>query len=100
MRGLLVLFLLFSGIIAGPVLGASLAPAIVTSSAALMPSTGKSTRSSAPSRITLESSKMAEPPIQVWIPNQPHATSARNMDGMFAPSTPNDGLRSTGNGMP
>ena len=43
---------------------------------------------------------MACPPIQVWMPNQPHATSARNMAGTFAPSTPKGARTSTGNGIP
>jgi hypothetical protein len=43
---------------------------------------------------------MACPPIQVWMPNQPQATSARRMAGTFAPSTPNGARTSTGNGMP
>src|ERR1035437_10109655 len=29
--------------------------------------------------------KMALPPIQVWMPNQPHATSARSSAGTLAP---------------
>jgi hypothetical protein len=40
------------------------------------------------------------PPIQVWMPNQPQATSARSSDGTCAPSDPNDARASTGNGMP
>ena len=32
----------------------------------------------------------ASPPIQVWIPNQPHATTERRRDGMCAPTVPND----------
>src|SRR5438093_13761978 len=43
---------------------------------------------------------MAETPIQVWIPNRPHATNARNIAGMFAPNVPNDARANTGNGMP
>src|SRR6266850_2324515 len=43
---------------------------------------------------------MAAPPIQVWIPNQPHATMARSSAGTLAPSTPNDARANTGNGMP
>ncbi len=34
---------------------------------------------------------MAQPPIQVWMPNHPHATSARRMAGTLAPSTPKAG---------
>jgi len=43
---------------------------------------------------------MASPPNHVWIPNHPHATSARNTAGMFAPSTPKLERASTGNGTP
>ena len=44
--------------------------------------------------------KIAPPPIQVWMPNQPHATPARISAGRFAPNTPNDARAKTGNGMP
>jgi hypothetical protein len=30
----------------------------------------------------------ASPPIQVWMPNQPHATSARMSAGRFEPAVP------------
>ena len=43
---------------------------------------------------------MASPPIQVWMPNHPQATSARSTAATFAPSTPNDARASTGNGIP
>ena len=43
---------------------------------------------------------MAWPPIQVWMPNHPQATSARRIAGTLAPSTPNGARTSTGNGMP
>ena len=43
---------------------------------------------------------MAWPPIQVWIPNHPHATRPRIIDGMLAPHTPNEARASTGSGMP
>ena len=43
---------------------------------------------------------MAWPPIQVWMPNQPQATSARSIAGTLAPRTPNGARTSTGNGMP
>src|SRR5437667_3573122 len=50
---------------------------------------------------TVESKTLiASPPIQVWIPNQPQATNARNIAAMLAPSTPNDARASTGNGIP
>src|SRR5690606_41992896 len=44
--------------------------------------------------------KIAEPPIQVWMPNQPHATMALMSAGTLEPNTPNDDRRTTGNGMP
>ncbi len=31
---------------------------------------------------------IASPPIHVWIPNQPHATTARSSDGRCAPRVP------------
>src|SRR4051812_29400059 len=34
------------------------------------------------------------------MPNQPHATSARNSAGMLAPAVPNEARQNTGNGMP
>src|SRR4051794_15267525 len=34
--------------------------------------------------------QIACPPIHVWMPNHPHATSARSTAGTFAPRTPND----------
>ena len=43
---------------------------------------------------------MALPPIHVWMPNQPHATSARSSAGTFAPRVPNAARQNTGNGMP
>src|SRR3974390_675998 len=46
------------------------------------------------------STKIALPPIQVWIPNQPQATPARTRAGRLAPMTPNDARANTGNGMP
>ena len=42
----------------------------------------------------------ASAPIQVWIPNQPHATSARAIAATFAPRMPKLERTSTGNGMP
>jgi cytosine/uracil/thiamine/allantoin permease len=36
----------------------------------------------------------------VLIPNQPHATSARNKAGTLAPLVPNDARHNTGNGIP
>ena len=49
----------------------------------------------APTRV-----KIASPPIQVWIPNQPHATPARMSAGRFAPITPNEARANTGYGIP
>src|SRR5262249_43299331 len=42
----------------------------------------------------------ASPPIHAWMPNQPHATSARISAGRFDPSVPYDALANTGKGMP
>src|SRR3954451_9786583 len=42
----------------------------------------------------------ASAPIQVWIPNQPQATSARAIAATFAPRIPKLERTSTGNGMP
>ena len=42
----------------------------------------------------------ASPPIHVWMPNQPQATSARRTAGTFAPRTPKLARHSTGNEMP
>ena len=43
---------------------------------------------------------MAWPPIHDWMPNQPHATSARSIAGTCAPRTPNGARTKTGKGMP
>ena len=43
---------------------------------------------------------MASPPIQVWIPNQPHAITARSRAARLAPRSPKDARANTGNGMP
>ena len=43
---------------------------------------------------------MASPPIQVWMPNQPQATKARNKAGTLAPRVPKEARQSTGKGMP
>ena len=40
------------------------------------------------------------PPIHVCMPNQPQATIARNMAGIFAPFVPKLALAKTGNGIP
>src|SRR5688572_23751545 len=42
----------------------------------------------------------ASPPMNVWMPNHPHATSARRTAGTLAPTVPNDARASTGNGIP
>src|SRR5271170_1264681 len=42
----------------------------------------------------------ASPPIQHWMPNQPHATIARITAGTFAPNTPYAARAKTGKGMP
>src|SRR5215212_969661 len=43
---------------------------------------------------------VARPPIQVWMPNQPQATSARAIAAKFAPRTPKEERTKTGNGTP
>src|SRR4051812_4875710 len=42
----------------------------------------------------------ASAPIHVWIPNHPHATSARAIAATFAPRIPKLERTSTGNGIP
>src|SRR5437660_93050 len=42
----------------------------------------------------------ASPPIHAWMPNQPHATSARISAGTFDPSVPYAARANTGNGIP
>src|SRR5947207_3905 len=42
----------------------------------------------------------AAPPIHAWMPNQPHATSARISAGRFEPNVPYAARAKTGNGMP
>ena len=42
----------------------------------------------------------ASPPIQAWMPNQPHATRARISAGTFDPSVPYAARANTGNGIP
>ena len=44
--------------------------------------------------------KIAPPPIQVWMPNQPQATPARMRAGRLAPTVPNEARAKTGNGIP
>src|SRR5262249_9831642 len=43
---------------------------------------------------------MAQPPIHVWMPNHPQATTARSNAGTLAPRMPNAARQYTGNGMP
>ncbi len=42
----------------------------------------------------------ASPPIHVWMPNQPQATTERSSEGTWAPTVPNDERAYTGKGMP
>jgi hypothetical protein len=42
----------------------------------------------------------ASPPIQAWMPNHPHATSARISAGTLDPKVPYAARANTGNGMP
>src|SRR5436309_2942325 len=53
-----------------------------------------------PGTIVLNIVFSASPPIHAWIPNQPHATSARIRAGTFDPSVPYAARANTGNGMP
>ena len=56
--------------------------------------------SAQPRHSVVISVSIASAPIQVWIPNQPHATSARAIAATFAPRMPKLERTSTGNGMP
>src|SRR4051812_27728963 len=38
--------------------------------------------------------------MNVWMPNHPHATTARNTAATLAPAVPNEARANTGNGMP
>src|SRR5215471_8888755 len=42
----------------------------------------------------------ASPPIHAWMPNQPHATSARRIAARFDPIVPYAARAKTGKGMP
>src|SRR6476620_12656120 len=53
-----------------------------------------------PGTIVLKNVFSASPPIQAWMPNQPQATSARNIAGTFEPRVPYAARANTGNGMP
>src|SRR6266496_6772164 len=57
-------------------------------------------RSFQPGRIAEKKVCRASPPIQDWIPNHPHATSARINAGRFDPSVPYAARANTGNGIP
>src|SRR6476659_4788324 len=50
--------------------------------------------------IVLNNVWIASPPIHAWMPNQPHATSARISAGTLEPSVPYAARANTGNGMP
>src|SRR5258705_5876075 len=53
-----------------------------------------------PGMIVLNIVCNASPPIHAWMPNQPHATSARISAGTFDPSVPYAARAKTGNGIP
>src|SRR5262247_4348032 len=53
-----------------------------------------------PGMTVLKNVLSASPPIQAWMPNQPHATSARISAGTFDPSVPYAARANTGNVMP
>src|SRR4029079_14936586 len=53
-----------------------------------------------PGRTAVENVLRDSPPIHAWMPNQPHATSARISAGTFDPSVPYAARAKTGKGMP
>src|SRR5216117_4324333 len=53
-----------------------------------------------PGTMVLKNVLSASPPIHAWMPNQPHATSARINAGTLEPSVPYAARANTGNGMP
>ncbi len=53
-----------------------------------------------PGHIVPNSASSAVPPIHVWMPNQPHATTARSIAGTFAPFVPKLARHSTGKETP
>src|SRR5215813_13159621 len=57
-------------------------------------------RAGQPGITVLQNVSSASPPIQAWMPNQPHATSARISAGTFDPSVPYAARANTGNVMP
>ena len=65
-----------------------------------MPSTGSGDPLRSRPAMTPTSARSVEPPIQVWMPYQPHATRARARAGSLAPCTPNEVRTRTANGTP
>ncbi len=57
-------------------------------------------RFSQPGHITPSRASIAVPPIHVWMPNQPQATTARSSAGTFAPRVPKLARARTGNETP
>src|SRR5712671_7970942 len=55
---------------------------------------------SQPGTTVLKNVCTASPPIHAWMPNQPHATSARINAGTFDPSVPYAARANTGKGIP
>src|SRR5216117_434871 len=53
-----------------------------------------------PGTMVLKNVLSASPPIHAWMPNQPHATSARISAGTLDPIVPYAARAKTGNGMP
>src|SRR5438132_3210466 len=53
-----------------------------------------------PGTMVLKNVLSASPPIHAWMPNQPHATSARISAGTFDPNVPYAARANTGNVMP
>ncbi len=57
-------------------------------SVVVCPATPAPSRSGQPGTTTLNIVCRASPPIHAWMPNHPHATSARISAGTFEPSVP------------
>ena len=57
-------------------------------------------RSCQPGMMLVKNVLSASPPIHAWMPNQPHATTARISAGRFEPMVPYAARANTGNGMP
>ena len=53
-----------------------------------------------PGTTVLKKVLTASPPIHAWMPNQPHATSARISAGTLLPNVPYAARANTGNGIP